>query len=142
MVDPATGSLVTSVKTVNVQTIKPTGSGLAQGTLRQAGGVGNKSYSQFQVINSGTPVTSKTVSGDGKTPVRNIYFKSATGLKQVPVQMLGNRIPGGAVVSSSATTSSGASAVRRVVNIGPVPKVTATSTTPTSTAATSTQNKN
>nr|XP_016929226.1 KAT8 regulatory NSL complex subunit 3 isoform X3 [Drosophila suzukii] len=142
MVDPATGSLVTSVKTVNVQTIKPTGSGLAQGTLRQAGSVGNKSYSQFQVINSGTPVTSKTVSGDGKTPVRNIYFKSATGLKQVPVQMLGNRIPGGAVVSSSGTTSSGASAVRRVVNIGPVPKVTATSTTPTSTAATSTQNKN
>ncbi|XP_037715445.1 uncharacterized protein LOC119550669 isoform X3 [Drosophila subpulchrella] len=142
MVDPATGSLVTSVKTVNVQTIKPTGSGLAQGTLRQAGSVGNKSYSQFQVINSGTSVTSKTVSGDGKTPVRNIYFKSATGLKQVPVQMLGNRIPGGAVVSSSATTSSGASAVRRVVNIGPVPKVTATSTAPTSTAATSTQNKN
>ncbi|KAH8348646.1 hypothetical protein KR084_009456 [Drosophila pseudotakahashii] len=142
MVDPATGSLVTSVKTVNVQTIKPTGSGLAQGTLRQAGTVGNKSYPQFQVINSSTPGTSKAVSGDGKTPVRNIYFKSAIGLKQLPVQMLGNRIPGGAVVSSSAATSSVAAAVRRVVNIGPVPKVTATSTTPASTAATPTQNKN
>ncbi|XP_017069292.1 KAT8 regulatory NSL complex subunit 3 isoform X7 [Drosophila eugracilis] len=135
MVDPATGSLVTSVKTVNVQTIKPTASGLAQGTLRQAG---NKSYPQFQVINSSTPGTTKTVSGDGKTPVRNIYFKSATGLKQLPVQMLGNRIPGGAVVSSS---SSGSSAVRRVVNIGPVPKMTATSTPPTSTAAAPTQIK-
>ncbi|XP_070068329.1 uncharacterized protein Rcd1 isoform X3 [Drosophila takahashii] len=136
MVDPATGSLVTSVKTVNVQTIKPT-----QGTLRQAGAVGSKGYSQFQVINS-TTGASKTVSGDGKTPVRNIYFKSAIGLKQLPVQMLGNRIPGGAVVSSSAATSSGAAALRRVVNIGPVPKVTATSTTTTSTAATPTQSKN
>jgi len=42
MVDPATGSKV--AKTVNVQTIKPTGSVLAQGTIRQAGNVGTKSY--------------------------------------------------------------------------------------------------
>ncbi|XP_039227890.1 KAT8 regulatory NSL complex subunit 3 isoform X8 [Drosophila yakuba] len=136
MVDPATGSLVT--KTVNVQTIKPTGSVLSQGTIRQAGSVGSKSYPQFQMINTGS---SKTVVGDGKPSVRNIYFKSATGLKQLPVQMLGNRIPGGAVVSSSASGSSGAPGVRRVVNIGPVSKVTATSTTPSSTTATLTQNK-
>ncbi|XP_050743819.1 uncharacterized protein LOC108036912 isoform X6 [Drosophila biarmipes] len=140
MVDPATGSLVTSVKTLNVQTIKSSGSGLAQGTLRQAGNVASKGYSQFQVINSSTPVTAKSVSGDGKTPVRNIYFKSATGLK--PVTMLGNRIPGGTVVSSSAATSTGASAVRRVVNIGPASKVASSSTTPTTSATTSTPNKN
>ncbi|XP_039481681.1 KAT8 regulatory NSL complex subunit 3 isoform X4 [Drosophila santomea] len=136
MVDPATGSLVT--KTVNVQTIKPTGSVLSQGTIRQAGNVGSKSYPQFQMINTGS---SKTVAVDGKPSVRNIYFKSATGLKQLPVQMLGNRIPGGAVVSSSVTGSSGAPGVRRVVNIGPVSKVTATSTKPSSTTATLTQNK-
>ncbi|XP_043644808.1 KAT8 regulatory NSL complex subunit 3 isoform X5 [Drosophila teissieri] len=139
MVDPATGSLVT--KTVNVQTIKPTGSVLAQGTIRQAGSVGSKAYPQFQMINTGASGSSKTVAGDGKGSVRNIYFKSATGLKQLPVQMLGNRIPGGAVVSSSASGSSGTPGVRRVVNIGPVSKVTATSTTPSSTAATLTQNK-
>ncbi|KQS62646.1 uncharacterized protein Dere_GG22446, isoform C [Drosophila erecta] len=137
MVDPATGSLVT--KTVNVQAIKSTGSLLAQGTIRQAGNVGSKSYPQFQMINT-APGSSKTVAGDGKASVRNIYFKSATVLK--PLQMLGNRIPGGAVVSSSvASTSSAASGVRRVVNIGPVSKVTATSTAPSSTAATFTQNK-
>ncbi|XP_017049719.1 uncharacterized protein LOC108093882 isoform X3 [Drosophila ficusphila] len=142
LVDPATGSLVTSVKTVNVQSIKPSTSGLAQGTLRQAGNVVTKTYPQFQVINSASG-TAKTVSGDGKTPIRNIYFKSATGLKQVPVQMLANRIPGGTVVGSPALTSSGGSAVRRVVSIGPVSKLAAaTTSTSTSTAAAPTQNQN
>nr|NP_001260962.1 reduction in Cnn dots 1, isoform D [Drosophila melanogaster]AGB93494.1 reduction in Cnn dots 1, isoform D [Drosophila melanogaster] len=136
MVDPATGSKV--AKTVNVQTIKPTGSVLAQGTIRQAGNVGTKSY--LQMINT-APGASKTVAGDGKGSVRNIYFKSATGLKQLPVQMLGNRIPGGAVISSTASASSGSPGLRRVVNIGPVSKVTATSTTSSSIAATLTHNK-
>ncbi|XP_017133093.1 uncharacterized protein LOC108149768 isoform X8 [Drosophila elegans] len=142
MVDPATGSLVTGVKTVNVQTIKPTATGLAQGTLRQAGNVANKTYPQFQVINSNARGTPKTVSSDGKIPIRNIYYQSATGLKQVPVQMVANRVPGGAVVSTTPSSSSGASAVRRVVNIGPVSKLTASTTsTTTSTAASLTQSK-
>ncbi|XP_016973612.1 uncharacterized protein LOC108040603 isoform X6 [Drosophila rhopaloa] len=142
LVDPATGSLVSGVKTVNVQTIKPTATGLAQGTLRQAGNVSNKTYPQFQVINSNPRGTPKTVSSDGKTPIRNIYIQSAAGIKQVPVQMVANRVPGGAVVSSSASSSSGASAVRRVVNIGPVSKLAATSTSTATSAATSlTQSK-
>ncbi|EDW47804.1 GM20232 [Drosophila sechellia] len=136
MVDPATGSKV--AKTVNVQTIKPSGSILAQGTIRQAGNVGTKSY--LQMINT-APSASKTVAGDGKGSVRNIYFKSATGLKQLPVQMLGNRIPGGSVISSTATASSGTPGLRRVVNIGPVSKVTTTSTTSSSIAAPLNHNK-
>lgn len=143
LVDPATGALVPSVKTVNIQAIKPTTSSLPPGALRHAGNVslGNKTYQQFQVINS--PAGSTTVSADGKA-VRNIYFKSAAGLKQVPVQMIANRVSG---VASS--TSSPGTAVRRVVNIGPVPKI---STTPgvadakviklqTATAAPSSQSK-
>lgn len=153
VVDPATGSLVPGVKAVNVQTIKPTGSAVRQ--------VGTKAYSQFQVINSGSPVTSTTVSGDGKAPIRNIYFKSAAGLKQVPVQMIANRGPGGVVTSSSpASTQTGAAGVRRVVNIGTVSKLatgptgpdskviklqattaTTPTTTATATAATPTQSK-
>ncbi|KMY93681.1 KAT8 regulatory NSL complex subunit 3 isoform X4 [Drosophila simulans] len=136
MVDPATGSKV--AKTVNVQTIKPSGSVLAQGTIRQAGNVGTKSY--IQMINT-APGASKTVAGDGKGSVRNIYFKSATGLKQLPVQMLGNRIPGGSVISSTASASSGTPGLRRVVNIGPVSKVTATSTTSSSIATPLNHNK-
>ncbi|XP_033153150.1 KAT8 regulatory NSL complex subunit 3 isoform X5 [Drosophila mauritiana] len=136
MVDPATGSKV--AKTVNVQTIKPSGSVLAQGTIRQAGNVGTKSY--LQMINT-APGASKTVAGDGKGSVRNIYFKSATGLKQLPVQMLGNRIPGGSVISSTASASSGTPGLRRVVSIGPVSKVTATSTTSSSIAAPLNHNK-
>ncbi|KAH8401334.1 hypothetical protein KR009_004629 [Drosophila setifemur] len=122
LVDPATGALVPSVKTVNVQAIKQTASTLPPGALRHASNVnlGNKSYTQFQVINSATPVSSTSVSADGKTPIRNVYFKSATGLKQVPVQMLANRVTGGAVTAGS---SPGAGAVRRVVNIGTVSKL-------------------
>ncbi|KAH8290703.1 hypothetical protein KR054_005162, partial [Drosophila jambulina] len=114
LVDPATGSLVPGVKAVNVQTIKPTTS-----AVRQVGATTTKAFSQFQVINSGTPVTSTAVSTDGKAPIRNVYFKSATGLKQVPVQMLANRLPS----SSTSNQPGGAGAMRRVVNIGTVSKL-------------------
>ncbi|XP_030388585.1 uncharacterized protein LOC115634813 isoform X2 [Scaptodrosophila lebanonensis] len=92
--------------------------GTPPGTLRHTGSVslGNKSYPQFQVINSvtGTP----SISGDGKQQIRNIYFKSATGLKQVPVQMLANRTAGTTVTTASVGGSGGT--LRRVVNIGAV----------------------
>ncbi|XP_041633162.1 KAT8 regulatory NSL complex subunit 3 isoform X4 [Drosophila kikkawai] len=122
VVDPATGSLVPGVKAVNVQTIKPTAS-----AIRQVGST-TKAYSQFQVINPGTPVTSTAVSGDGKAPIRNVYFKSAAGLKQVPVQMLGNRLPS----SSVSAQPGGAGGMRRVVNIGTVSKLATGPTGPDS----------
>ncbi|XP_043066217.1 uncharacterized protein Rcd1 isoform X3 [Drosophila bipectinata] len=115
LVDPATGSLVPSVKTVNIQTIKPTTTSLPAGALRNVT-VGNKTYQQFQVINS--PAGSTSVSADGKA-VRNIYFKSAAGLKQVPVQMIANRV--------GSSTAPPGTAVRRVVNIGPVSKLSTAS---------------
>ncbi|KAH8254284.1 hypothetical protein KR032_009269, partial [Drosophila birchii] len=122
VVDPATGSLVPSVKAVNVQTIKPMAN-----AVRQVGTT--KAYPQFQVINSGSPVTSTAVSGDGKAAFRNVYFKSAAGLKQVPVQMLGNRLPSS---SSASPQPGGAAAMRRVVNIGPVSKLATGPTGPDS----------
>ncbi|KAH8232956.1 hypothetical protein KR026_002285 [Drosophila bipectinata] len=140
LVDPATGSLVPSVKTVNIQTIKPTTTSLPAGALRNVT-VGNKTYQQFQVINS--PAGSTSVSADGKA-VRNIYFKSAAGLKQVPVQMIANRV--------GSSTAPPGTAVRRVVNIGPVSKLSTASgvadskviklQTAVSVAAPSSQSKN
>jgi len=66
------------------------------------------------VINS--PVASTTISGDGKQPIRNIFLKSATGIK--PVQMLANR------TQAIPTIAPGGAAVRRVLNIGAVSKPT------------------
>ncbi|KAH8299867.1 hypothetical protein KR044_007107, partial [Drosophila immigrans] len=108
-----------NVKTLNLQPIKTTAgatvlNAASAGALRQAGGVvslGNKSIPQFQVINSS--VASTTIGTDGK-PLRNIYIKSATGLK--PVQMLANR---SAAIPAIAP---GGAAVRRVLNIGAVSK--------------------
>ncbi|XP_022229467.2 uncharacterized protein LOC111078859 isoform X8 [Drosophila obscura] len=124
MLDTATGSL----KSMNVQTIKSsstTASPLPTGTLRHTGNisVGNKTYPQFQVINSGSPGTqtkSTTVGADGKMPIGNVSIKSGTGIKQVPVLMLANRASAG---SSPASTTPGGAAVRRVVNIGSVAKL-------------------
>ncbi|XP_062136275.1 KAT8 regulatory NSL complex subunit 3 isoform X7 [Drosophila sulfurigaster albostrigata] len=120
---PTTSSQVVldaaNVKTLNLQTIK-TASGTAVinaatgGALRQTGGVvslGNKTFPQFQVINSS--VASTAIGSDGK-PLRNIYLKSATGLK--PVQMLANRS------TTIPAIAPGGAAVRRVVNIGSVSK--------------------
>ncbi|XP_015019942.2 uncharacterized protein LOC6580862 isoform X5 [Drosophila mojavensis] len=107
-----------NMKTLNLQAIKTTGgtpvinAGTA-GALR----LGNKTYPQFQVINS--PVVGPGVTGDGKQQqqqLRNVYIKSATGLK--PVQMLTNRAP---VIPAIAP---GGAAVRRVLNIGPISKPT------------------
>ncbi|KAL7736447.1 hypothetical protein ACLKA6_019653 [Drosophila palustris] len=124
---PTTSSQVlldaANVKTLNLQTIKtsagtPVISAASGGALRHTGGVvslGNKTYSQFQVINS--PVATTTIAGgDGKQPIRNIYLKSATGLK--PVQMLTNRSPAIPAIAP------GGAAVRRVLNIGAVSKPT------------------
>ncbi|XP_034652662.1 uncharacterized protein LOC117891344 isoform X5 [Drosophila subobscura] len=123
VLDPATGSL----KPMNVQTIKSssTASTLPSGTLRHTGNisVGNKTYPQFQVINSGSPGTqqkSTTVAGDGKMPMGNVSIKSGTGIKQVPVLMLANRTSAG---SSPASTTPGGAAVRRVVNISSMAKL-------------------
>ncbi|BFG04340.1 uncharacterized protein DMAD_03340 [Drosophila madeirensis] len=123
VLDPATGSL----KPMNVQTIKSstTTSTLPSGTLRHTGNisVGNKTYPQFQVINSGSPGTqqkSTTVAGDGKMPIGNVSIKSGTGIKQVPVLMLANRTSAG---SSPASTTPGGAAVRRVVNISSMAKL-------------------
>ncbi|XP_020802383.1 KAT8 regulatory NSL complex subunit 3 isoform X3 [Drosophila serrata] len=121
VVDPATGSLVPGVKAVNVHTIKPTAATIRQVTT-------TKAYSQFQVINSSTPGTPTAVSGDGKSSIRNVYFKSAAGLKQVPVQMLANRL----APSSPAIQHGGAAGMRRVVNIGTVSKLAAGPTGPDS----------
>ncbi|XP_060659842.1 KAT8 regulatory NSL complex subunit 3 isoform X2 [Drosophila nasuta] len=120
---PTTSSQVVldaaNVKTLNLQTIK-TASGTAVinaatgGALRQTGGVvslGNKTFPQFQVINSS--VASTAIGSDGK-PLRNIYLKSATGLK--PVQMLANRS------TTIPAIAPGGAAVRRVVSIGSVSK--------------------
>ncbi|KAM8712201.1 hypothetical protein ACLKA7_012681 [Drosophila subpalustris] len=159
---PTTSSQVlldaANVKTLNLQTIKtsagtPVISAASGGALRHAGGVvslGNKTYSQFQVINS--PVATTTIAGgDGKQPIRNIYLKSATGLK--PVQMLTNRSPAIPAIAP------GGAAVRRVLNIGAVSKpttvtvssqqskdqqiikATTTTTTPGGTIGTPTQGK-
>ncbi|SPP74385.1 uncharacterized protein LOC117591771 isoform X9 [Drosophila guanche] len=123
VLDPATGSL----KPMNVQAIKSatTASTLPSGTLRHTGNisVGNKTYPQFQVINSGSPGTqqkSTTVAGDGKMPIGNVSIKSGTGIKQVPVLMLANRTSAG---SSPASTTPGGAAVRRVVNISSMAKL-------------------
>ncbi|XP_064535878.1 KAT8 regulatory NSL complex subunit 3 isoform X6 [Drosophila montana] len=104
-----------NVKTLNLQTIKTTAgtpvlNPVTSGALR----LGNKTYPQFQVINS--PVVNTTIAGDGKQPLRNIYFKSATGLK--PVQMLANRSPAIPAIAP------GGAAVRRVLNIGAMAKPT------------------
>ncbi|XP_034478251.1 KAT8 regulatory NSL complex subunit 3 isoform X2 [Drosophila innubila] len=124
---PTTSSQVlldaANVKTLNLQTIKTTAgtpviNAASGGALRHTGGVvslGNKTFSQFQVINS--PVTTTTIAGgDGKQPIRNIYLKSATGLK--PVQMIANRSPAIPAIAP------GGAAVRRVLNIGAVSKST------------------
>lgn len=129
---PSTSSQVlldaASVKTLNLQTIKtsagtPVINTASGGALRHTGGVvslGNKAFSQFQVINS--PVTTTSIAGgDGKQPIRNIYLKSATGLK--PVQMITNRSPAIPAIAP------GGAAVRRVLNIGAVSKPTTVTVT-------------
>ncbi|XP_017866609.1 PREDICTED: KAT8 regulatory NSL complex subunit 3 isoform X3 [Drosophila arizonae] len=107
-----------NMKTLNLQAIKTTGgtpvinAGTA-GALR----LGNKTYPQFQVINS--PVVGPGMTGDGKQQqqqLRNVYIKSATGLK--PVQMLTNR------AQAIPAIAPGGAAVRRVLNIGPYSKPT------------------
>lgn len=111
-----------NVKTLNLQAIKTTAgtpivsaTGVVGGTLRHAPGVVSLSHKfpQFQVIKS--PGATSTV-GDGKQGLRNLYFKSSTGLK--PVQMLANRSP---IIPAIAP---GGAAVRRVLNIGSVNKPT------------------
>lgn len=118
-----------NVKTLNLQAIKTTAgtpivsaAGVVGGTLRHTPGVVSLSHKfpQFQVIKS--PSTTNTVAaGDGKQNLRNLYFKSSTGLK--PVQMLANRSP---IIPAIAP---GGAAVRRVLNIGAVNKPTTVTVT-------------
>ncbi|XP_068146017.1 KAT8 regulatory NSL complex subunit 3 isoform X2 [Drosophila tropicalis] len=115
----STTPLILDGKTVNLQTItKNTG-----GTLRQSLPIiiGNKSYPQVQVINPASS-TSATSTPTGKQPVRNVFLKSATGLKQVPVQMLSNRVSTSGGVNMIPSSTPGGAAVRRVVNISALPK--------------------
>ncbi|XP_017148053.1 uncharacterized protein LOC108159352 isoform X2 [Drosophila miranda] len=114
LLDTSSGSLVSSVKA----------SPMPSGTLRHTGiiSVGNKTYPQFQMINSGSPGTQPkvtTVGADGKMSIGNVSIKSGTGIRQVPVLMMANRAAG----SSPASTSPGGAAVRRVVNIASVSKL-------------------
>ncbi|KAH8355137.1 hypothetical protein KR093_006607 [Drosophila rubida] len=120
---PTTSSQVVldaaNVKTLNLQAIKTTTgatvlNAATGGALRPTGSVvslGSKSFPQFQVINSSVATTA--LGSDGK-PLRNIYLKSATGLK--PVQMLANRS------GTIPTIAPGGAAVRRVLNIGAMSK--------------------
>ncbi|XP_023161913.2 uncharacterized protein LOC111593403 isoform X3 [Drosophila hydei] len=106
-----------NMKTLNLQAIKTTaGTPVLNTGTTGALRLGNKTYPQFQLINN--PVIGSNVTNDGKQqqPLRNIYFKSATGLK--PVQMLSNRSP------AIPTIAPGGAAVRRVLNIGPITKPT------------------
>ncbi|XP_033251595.1 uncharacterized protein LOC117190652 isoform X4 [Drosophila miranda] len=114
LLDTFSGSLVSSVKA----------SPMPSGTLRHTGiiSVGNKTYPQFQMINSGSPGTQPkvtTVGADGKMSIGNVCIKSGTGIRQVPVLMMANRAAG----SSPASTTTGGAAVRRVVNIASVSKL-------------------
>ncbi|EDW77150.2 uncharacterized protein Dwil_GK22215 [Drosophila willistoni] len=111
----STTPLILDGKTVNLQTITKN----AGGTLRQSLPIiiGNKSYPQVQVINpAGSASVTSTPTG------KHVYLKSATGLKQVPVQMLSNRVTTSGGVNMIPSSTPGGAAVRRVVNISALPK--------------------